>query len=1087
MQKKKKIAVISIIVFILLIWSFINLIHGVKTIDWDGDGLSDKEEKKIGTNPRKTDSDEDCKDGDGINDYDEYEFWKKLAKLYSNNNYSFDGNIDDDDYINILDKDSDNDGILDGDELDYWNEKYNDFNIDSLKPEGDIDSDGIPNILDDDSDNDGLDDGKELELGTDPADPDTDGDGISDLYDDTPTGAHDPSDLTYGSTNINPTTDPSRNGFHTNPTCIAVFNPYLAGRKRWTIYDSIKSDYTAYVQDNTLSKIELTENKYTNVFTGTINLELSYNNIRIPSVSPDMRIHSYSILPNTNVNFYKDNADNYYIKTSQTNGDAVLTYTVSSDSSYYSLDIDENLRIDDINEEKIIPPSSVRSKANIVIEKIGLTGEKNLKTIVTKLYNYFSSFTPGEIPSEDEQPDDYLAMALSQHGCCYVRSFAFFVTANSIGLPTRLIKNECHSFVEIFIPNNGWSELQLGGCGGSTSNPNNYNPFLNNSKPGDGDGDGDDDVDDDDDQIFGSWPWQNGDYHWECSPDLINTTTIITDFSKDAYKPGYFSVQGLVTDEDLNELENIDVWIFITRNKNIIGFFVGNGKTNQNGIFNIKCKVPDEISVGQNHIIAHSISNEMYCGSWSDPIINISSDTTIELDMLSTVGIGDNIQIKGILYDAGKKVLSNKNINIYKNSTYIANTNTNYKGEFYYSYPVISSGFFEIKTEFSGDNFLNASGASKIVIVRDKRTSLTINISNQKVTRNKKINIRGKLISTADNYLTNKEIIFYLNNKKIDQTVTSSEGDFNINVNIPLDSSLGNNTLKAYFKGSDFYAEAEDNEVIFIQSETNLELIEPSKKIIKQNHTIEIKGIITDDNNQVLSDKNIFIDWGFYRNIVKTDENGEFNISIFLPIDGDIGNNKLTIKFNGTYVYLPSDDFKNLKIVDENYKENTDKKESQNFYLLILIGFIALASLVGFIMIFKKQKNTQGPSINDIADKTIHELKNDNDYRKTVLNCYKEMCKWLGRQGVHKNTYQTPREFAMASKNYLKISPQSLYTLTQIFEKARYSKHRIDINDKNNAIKCLNEIMANPINPSVNQNIQNYNVNDANMNNINSQ
>ena len=153
-----------------------------QTIDRDRDGLSDNEEQNIGTNTLDNDS-----DNDGINDYDEYYFWNSLSEKYSNESFSPNGDIDNDGNPNILDVDSDSDGLLDGDELEYWNNRYDYEQIESLKPDGDIDNDGIPNILDEDSDNDKVIDRVEILQGTDPADPDTDGDGIPDDTDDTPT------------------------------------------------------------------------------------------------------------------------------------------------------------------------------------------------------------------------------------------------------------------------------------------------------------------------------------------------------------------------------------------------------------------------------------------------------------------------------------------------------------------------------------------------------------------------------------------------------------------------------------------------------------------------------------------------------------------------------------------------------------------------------------------------------------------------------------------------------------------------------------------------------------------------------------
>jgi len=283
----------AVVVLIILLWSVVNLISGVQTIDRDGDGLSDTQEREIGTSWQKQDS-----DNDGVNDYNEYNFWNELSKKYDNESFLPSGDVDGDGKPNILDDDSDGDGISDGDEVKYWNKRYADEGIENLKPDGDIDNDGIPNILDDDSDNDRALDGFEIDpdgLQTDPADP------------------HSPSDLIYGGTSGSPTMEPSRDGYHTDPTCIAVFDPYLSGKKRFEICDAIDEEYTAYVYNKQKFPIELSSEKYENVFTGNINLQLSRNYIRIPSVAPNARIHTYDTSTNTYLEFFKDGADNYYV------------------------------------------------------------------------------------------------------------------------------------------------------------------------------------------------------------------------------------------------------------------------------------------------------------------------------------------------------------------------------------------------------------------------------------------------------------------------------------------------------------------------------------------------------------------------------------------------------------------------------------------------------------------------------------------------------------------------------------------------------------------------------------------------------
>jgi outer membrane protein OmpA-like peptidoglycan-associated protein len=105
---------------------------GARNKDTDGDGLLNKEEKRLGTNPKNPDT-----DGDGLNDGEEH-----LTYL-----------------TNPLVADTDGDGLSDGAEVKT-------HNTDPLKP---------------DTDGDGLTDGSEVNTHlTSPSAADTDGDGLSD-------------------------------------------------------------------------------------------------------------------------------------------------------------------------------------------------------------------------------------------------------------------------------------------------------------------------------------------------------------------------------------------------------------------------------------------------------------------------------------------------------------------------------------------------------------------------------------------------------------------------------------------------------------------------------------------------------------------------------------------------------------------------------------------------------------------------------------------------------------------------------------------------------------------------------------------
>jgi heat shock protein beta len=123
-----------------------------KNLDSDNDGLLDYQEKALGTNPLKRDS-----DGDKVSD---------AVEIGIDINSPQDS--DHDNIIDALDSDDDNDGIL---------TKNEDINNDSTPINDDTDNDGVPNYLD------ANDDGDTKLTRDEGSTKDTDNDGILDYLD----------------------------------------------------------------------------------------------------------------------------------------------------------------------------------------------------------------------------------------------------------------------------------------------------------------------------------------------------------------------------------------------------------------------------------------------------------------------------------------------------------------------------------------------------------------------------------------------------------------------------------------------------------------------------------------------------------------------------------------------------------------------------------------------------------------------------------------------------------------------------------------------------------------------------------------
>ncbi len=136
--------------------------------DTDGDGLTDGEEKEHGTDPKNPDT-----DGDGINDGDEVKDGTDPTKEDTDGDGLTDGE-EKEIGTDPTKPDTDGDGLTDKEEVDGSKNPHKDNKFDE---------DGKPGNTDPtnpDTDGDGLTDRTEIEIGTDPNNPDTDGDGHND-------------------------------------------------------------------------------------------------------------------------------------------------------------------------------------------------------------------------------------------------------------------------------------------------------------------------------------------------------------------------------------------------------------------------------------------------------------------------------------------------------------------------------------------------------------------------------------------------------------------------------------------------------------------------------------------------------------------------------------------------------------------------------------------------------------------------------------------------------------------------------------------------------------------------------------------
>jgi hypothetical protein len=254
---------------------------------------------------------------------------------------------------------------------------------------------------------------------------------------------------------------------------VAVFNPDVVPFKRLSALDAVRDDYTMYLADGGARQdlaVGGTTHRGRDRFWGSLQIRLDTGvEVAIPSVAPDMKILSYEVEPPRQLVFSKDGADNFYVRTEDPGASGVhrLVFLADADAGYFAPSFPSGrytaARIRREAGDLLRPlPAAVVRAARETHEKLGIDENTDLTVAFNRMVGMFRSFEAK--PMRRSSGDIYRDLCDHKAGVCRHRAFAFMVTANALGIPTRYVTNEAHAFVEVWFPERGWQRVDLGGA-----------------------------------------------------------------------------------------------------------------------------------------------------------------------------------------------------------------------------------------------------------------------------------------------------------------------------------------------------------------------------------------------------------------------------------------------------------------------------------------------------------------------------------------------------------------------------------------------------------------------------------------------
>jgi len=245
------------------------------------------------------------------------------------------------------------------------------------------------------------------------------------------------------------------------------FIPAVAPFKRLYAYDAVDESFELTVFDKSLTRLEVSgkPGPADDQFYADLFVDLAPGlPVRIPSVAPGARALVARTDPEMPFVLQRDRADNWFM-TGDARRRVRLIMQLAAPRSALGSDMADATWGELLSKLPPLPPA-VRSAALDVAREIGVSQRQSPRQVTAALVAYFRSFGPSEAtPKASRGAALYQELALSRKGVCRHRAYAFAVTALGLGLPTRMVRNEAHAWVEVY-DGVRFHRIDLGGAAG---------------------------------------------------------------------------------------------------------------------------------------------------------------------------------------------------------------------------------------------------------------------------------------------------------------------------------------------------------------------------------------------------------------------------------------------------------------------------------------------------------------------------------------------------------------------------------------------------------------------------------------------
>jgi Transglutaminase-like superfamily len=256
----------------------------------------------------------------------------------------------------------------------------------------------------------------------------------------------------------------------TRPDSVAYdepFTPAVAPFKRLYAYDAVDESFELTVFDKSLNKLEVggKPGPADDQFYADLFVDLTPGvPVRVPSVAPGARALVARTDPEVPFTLQRDRADNWFM-VGEARRRVRLVMQLAAPRAAFGTELADGTWGELLQKLPPLPPA-VKAVALDVAQGIGVSQRQTPRQVTAALVAYFRGFSPSEAtPKSTRGAQLYQELSLSRKGVCRHRAYAFTVTALGLGIPTRMVRNEAHAWVEVY-DGVRFHRIDLGGAAG---------------------------------------------------------------------------------------------------------------------------------------------------------------------------------------------------------------------------------------------------------------------------------------------------------------------------------------------------------------------------------------------------------------------------------------------------------------------------------------------------------------------------------------------------------------------------------------------------------------------------------------------